>query len=94
MSKFGIVDNRQGYFLFNCPGCKTDHFVNTNPQWGAAWTWNNNMEKPTISPSILVGSRGEVPRCHSFIKDGMIQFLRDCDHSLAGQTVELPDYKF
>lgn len=29
--------------------------------------------------------------CHSFITDGRIQFLSDCTHELAGQTVELPD---
>lgn len=31
--------------------------------------------------------------CHSFVRDGQIQFLTDCTHSLAGQTVPLPDYK-
>jgi hypothetical protein len=30
--------------------------------------------------------------CHSFIKDGKIQFLGDCTHELAGQTVNLPDW--
>lgn len=29
--------------------------------------------------------------CHSFITDGFIQFLSDCTHELAGQTVELPE---
>lgn len=29
--------------------------------------------------------------CHSFVTDGMIQFLSDCTHALAGQTVALPD---
>lgn len=29
--------------------------------------------------------------CHSFVRDGMIQFLPDCTHALAGQTVPLPD---
>jgi hypothetical protein len=28
--------------------------------------------------------------CHSFVTDGRIQFLGDCTHRLAGQTVELP----
>lgn len=28
--------------------------------------------------------------CHSFVTDGRIQFLSDCTHSLAGQTVDLP----
>ena len=34
-----------------------------------------------------------VPRpfvCHSFVRDGQIQFLTDCTHALAGQTVPLP----
>jgi len=30
--------------------------------------------------------------CHSFVTDGRIQFLGDCTHSLAGQTVDLPDF--
>lgn len=32
-------------------------------------------------------------RCHSFIRDGKIQFLGDCTHELANQTVDLPDLK-
>ena len=32
-------------------------------------------------------------RCHSFVTDGRIQFLSDCTHALAGQTVDLPDIK-
>lgn len=30
--------------------------------------------------------------CHSFVTDGKIQFLGDCSHALAGQTVELPEW--
>jgi hypothetical protein len=30
--------------------------------------------------------------CHSFVIDGQIQFLGDCTHALAGQTVPLPDW--
>lgn len=29
--------------------------------------------------------------CHSFIRDGKIEFLGDCTHPLAGQTADLPD---
>lgn len=29
----------------------------------------------------------ETPRCHSFVRDGTIQYLADCTHALAGQTV-------
>lgn len=31
--------------------------------------------------------------CHSFVTDGRIQFLSDCTHALAGQTVEIPDWE-
>jgi hypothetical protein len=30
--------------------------------------------------------------CHSFVTDGQIQFLSDCTHALAGQTVPLPEW--
>lgn len=29
--------------------------------------------------------------CHSFVRNGRIQFLNDCTHALAGQTVVLTD---
>jgi hypothetical protein len=42
--------------------------------------------------------RGEpfepIPRlCHSFVTDGQIQFLSDCTHALAGQTVPIPKWE-
>lgn len=30
--------------------------------------------------------------CHSFVRDGQIQFLGDCTHVLAGQTVPLEPF--
>lgn len=30
-------------------------------------------------------------RCHTFVVGGMVQFLADCSHALAGQTLPLPD---
>ena len=30
--------------------------------------------------------------CHSFVTDGLIQFLGDCTHALAGQTVDMPPW--
>lgn len=29
--------------------------------------------------------------CHSYVREGKIQFLMDCTHDLKGQTVELPE---
>lgn len=31
--------------------------------------------------------------CHSFVKDGQIQFLSDCTHELAGKTVPLQPWE-
>ena len=31
-------------------------------------------------------------RCHSFVRDGQIQFLTDCTHELAGKTVPLDSF--
>lgn len=28
--------------------------------------------------------------CHSFVRNGRIEFLGDCTHNLAGQTIDLP----
>ena len=32
--------------------------------------------------------------CHSFVTDGRIEFLSDCTHALAGQTLDLPNFKW
>jgi hypothetical protein len=34
---------------------------------------------------------GHANQCHSFIRNGQIQFLSDCHHELAGKTVDLPE---
>lgn len=43
---------------------------------------------------IMAGEKIEpTPRvCHSFVRGGNIQFLGDCTHKLAGQTVPLPKF--
>lgn len=97
---------------FWCPGCNEQHAV----QIGAGgWAWNGDVERPTLSPSVLLRSghhiapsascwctyNAEHPtepapfkctRCHSFVRDGKIEFLGDCSHGLAGQTVPLPPW--
>jgi len=108
MSKLYKVENwKEGManVYFECLGCKMnhgvwtekwvkDHDANNNPIYGPVWGFNNSMDKPTFTPSILVTiGHGEKPSdiCHSFVRDGMIQYLGDCTHELAGQTIELPN---
>lgn len=53
------------------------------------WTWNGSIDAPTLRPSVLTSGRDF--RCHSWINNGVAQFLEDCSHSLRGQTVPLDD---
>lgn len=54
------------------------------------WTWNESRDTPTLTPSLLT-KYSDAYVCHCFVTDGKIQFLTDCTHALAGQTVELPE---
>lgn len=87
------ADGKQYGRRFYCPGCDDYHDV------GLGWKYNNNPEIPTLSPSVLVTGKhydhktdkwSDV-RCHSFVRDGKIQYLNDCHHDLKGQTVEMRD---
>jgi hypothetical protein len=81
------VDGDRVYFL--CPGCRVTHGISTAP---GRWAFNGDVERPTISPSVLCTWPPLPRRCHSFVRDGRIEFLSDCTHALAGQSVELPEY--
>ena len=75
-------------------------------EYGAtvAKTSKHSDDHITATPSVL--HRGSVytpdkgyphdsrtlPTCHLYLKDGQIQFLADCTHSLAGKTVPMEDF--
>lgn len=87
--------NHYGY-RFECPGCGDAHVIPTKPH-PRGWDLSGDEVRPTFSPSILVHEvkkqDGSIfsPRCHSFVRDGRIEFLGDSGHALAGQTVDLPE---
>lgn len=96
MSKIRTLEG--GGQTFFCPGCDSTHAVNSHPD-GPRWTYNGNPQNPTFTPSILVTCRWaqhddsmKDDVCHSFVTDGRIQFLSDCTHKMAGQTVEIPEW--
>ena len=87
------------HLLFVCPGCVAGgpegyegiHALPVNVEVEInkpSWKWNGDLEKPTLHPSIL--SQGYC-RCHSFLTDGVFNFLTDSDHPLSGQSVPMPD---
>ena len=92
-----LKEIREGEFWFECPGCKMLHAIHTiHPNtMKAMWSFNGDLDKPTFSPSLLVRyPQFEKPDriCHSFIKDGNIQFLSDCTNDLKDQIVPIPEF--
>ncbi|MGE4273293.1 MAG: DUF6527 family protein [Desulfitobacterium sp.] len=93
MAKVVMLGNQDGTIhqpAIDCPGCHCFHVFDER------WSFNGDMEKPTFKPSMLVNAHMPINpphthRCHSFVTDGRIQFLSDCSHDLAGQTIDLPD---
>ena len=88
------ISNQPGHYVFSCPGCRAGHKINTDPANGPpCHTLTGPPEKPTIRASVFANPDGKPeqgPKCHSFVTDGQIQYLGDCTHELAGQTVPLP----
>lgn len=83
-----------GGILFWCPGCDMAHQVKTGDGSGPRWTWNGDVTRPTFAPSVLVTwtFKGAPQVCHTFVRDGSIEFLGDCTHEMASKTVEIPDF--
>lgn len=91
-----IYEMREGMFYFECPGCKYGHafYTKNGPISNGVeqlWQFNGDLDKPTISPSLDVCRDDPTRRCHSWVKNGMIEFLTDSHHELKGQTVPIPE---
>lgn len=84
-----------------CPGCQSLHMPrfrcpdHGGPKEGPVWEGDPYSSPFTMSPSLLIYKTAVSPQCHSFIRNGQWEFLGDCTHSLANQTVPLeplPDW--
>lgn len=73
------------HFWFFCPGCDNAHVF-----YVPRWTFHGDFASPTFSPSLL-NRVPDVSICHLFLRAGKLEFLHDCTHALAGQTVPLPE---
>lgn len=94
-------DERYQCLKFVCPGCVAGgrdnetglHLLPVNcATHTPSWTFDGNLEAPTLSPSILTkGGPGMSKRCHSFLEHGLFRFLTDSTHPLAGrEQVPMP----
>lgn len=99
------TDNGLMFWCPGCDGMhRVQHGAGSGPRWTwngnvdkptfspsvlvkySHWVPPASAENPDPGPQTQVHDI-----CHSFVTDGRIQFLADCTHALAGQTVDLPD---
>jgi len=58
---------------------RSGHYMNEHKQGDPCWC------------TAEIDTAFHCKRCHTFVRNGMIEFLSDCSHSFAGQTIELPE---
>lgn len=90
-----LIINIKGYedrVAIYCPGCKDHHIINVG-KGKPRHMWDGDVVQPTFYPNLL-SPKGVAPKCHMFINGGIIKFLKDCDHELAGETLALPHHQF
>jgi hypothetical protein len=88
-----------GTHMFHVPPWTFDNDDMEHPSFSASYLTHAIPPHETSEPSEeyphgRVAWKGH-PRCHSFVKNGMIQYLDDCDHELKGKTVPMvpvPDW--
>lgn len=60
------------------------HYLDSHQPGQGCWCTYNAAHPDKPAPF-------KCQRCHTFIRAGMVEFLGDCSHPLAGQTLPLPD---
>ena len=92
---------------FWCPGCSKMHVVSVSGPHAWSWDGNvmaptlspsilvTGIERITDDEHARIMAGEKIKprplRCHSFLRGGVIDYLGDCSHALAGQKVPLPD---
>jgi hypothetical protein len=81
-------DSGIGCWLFNNDGDKPTFWPSVKVTGPSRFLSDDEAAR------VMAGEIVNLPQmvCHSFVTDGRIQFLNDCTHALAGQTVDLPDF--
>lgn len=85
-----------------CPGCQEEggsglHMLPIASAGNKpSWTFTGSIQAPTLEPSILTRTGPDKNFvCHSYLRNGVWEFLGDCTHSMKGKHVpapELPDW--
>lgn len=94
-------DGKIGSLSAFCPACDFVHTFNVDLEGHGRWAKHNNpcwgfdgnYDRPTFEGSMLANADGvdeHHPICHSWLKDGVWEYLADCTHDMAGQFVPVP----
>lgn len=79
-------DGRLFGWKFRCPACRHAHVVGTVNR-----KFNGDLAQPTFAPSSGYSRAGFIGLyCHSYVEDGRIRYLPDCQHGMPDTTVDLP----
>ena len=98
-----LAGDRLGFFCPGCKEVHQVTVAPHQPAWGFNGNFDAPTFTPSVlvegveritddeHARIMVGEKitPRPKRCHSFVADGKVQFLGDCSHALAGQTVPL-----
>lgn len=95
------------FLSFICRGCDEGHDVPVDGPRAWGWNGQLDRPTLTPSllvkgkrrltedeyQRLIAGEKLEIPArvCHSIVTDGRIEYLDDCTHALAGQTIDLPE---
>lgn len=71
--------------LLNGPWWRMPH------DWDADTAPRNPDGSHALGPDGIHLAGAFEARCHLFLRSGRLEFLSDCTHELAGQTVDLPE---
>jgi len=80
------IHNSRGWLVM-CPACGFGHLFDDG-----RFEYNGDANNPTFSPSMLVHGDDKERRCHSLVRNGTIEYLKDSAHEFAGQTLALPEF--
>lgn len=96
-----VIETQNGWMI-QCHACQWHEFPKNQLQNGASWTFNNNLDQPTFTPSMnqttnlaeWTDYNPECPssRCHFIVTKGNIHYCSDCTHKWAGQTLTLEEW--
>lgn len=88
MPKLKVFKEKTGkMYTFWCKGCQATHSFDVREDGGEpTWSFNDDMESPTFSPSLNYG------RCHLWLRDGIIEYCNDCYHRYSGLKVPLEEF--